>query len=355
MLPYFINIAIFLAYSPLFIYLNKKNKLFSELYYIIIIIQLIFLLSFRYVTVGNDTGAYVQAYLNQVPNDSLFGLLRRIVWILSGGNYSAFLFVLSFVTILCFVQALRVNSNELSKNFWGILTFLMFFYIECFNIERQMMATSIAFLAVSLWINRHDRILPILLFGIAFGIHNVTVCLLIAIVVWKLRNSKKIYLLLILLAIPFVMFSSVIFGFFAKFNGHYEMYANNIYGAYQNAGGVIIFGLFFFVISVLCILITDICQESKANFYLGLVFLGSIISIVGYSSYIVTRIGEMFICFIIFIISDILNKFSEKIRPYKISYVLAHILFFLIGILYLYMRLKKGYAGVVPYVFFWNA
>lgn len=354
MSPYFINIAVFLMYSPIFIYLNKKNKFFSKLYYFIVIIQLTFLLSVRYITVGNDTSSYVQAYLMQVPNSTLYGLLRHVIWILSDGNYHIFLFTLSFTTIFCFVLALKLNSDDLSKNFWALLTFLMFFYIDCFNIERQMMATAIAFLGISLLINQHKKLLPLFLFAIAFGIHNVTVCLFVGIIIWSLRNRKSLYWELILIAIPFVLFSSTLFGLFSKFNSHYEMYAISS-GGYQNSGGVIIFGLFFLILSLIGIICTDIRYEGKNNFYLALVFLGSIISTVGYNSYIVTRIGEMFICFIIFIIADVLGKISEQIRPYRLAYILVHVGFMLIGVLYLYVRLKKGYAGVVPYIFFWNA
>ncbi|WP_288290950.1 EpsG family protein [uncultured Lactobacillus sp.] len=207
---YFIQLFIFILYSLIFIGLdvqtagafsNINNKYFFEkLYCFISIIYLSLVMGLRSNTVGTDTPLYVYNYLinSQISEDTFsYNWLSKIVFNLTNGNYHDFLLAISFIIVASIVIGLwRIYSYfEIQYKtcylFFSLYIYITYYYyFEAFNIFRQSLAGSIAFLAVSFLFTR-NYFKWLFLFILAVGIHNTVIVLVVLLPIMLIKKIGK--------------------------------------------------------------------------------------------------------------------------------------------------------------------
>ncbi|MGO4499662.1 EpsG family protein [Paenibacillus sp. 2RAB27] len=146
---------------------NRTNSISIQIIWIcIIVIAPSLFIGFRAYDLNYDTQNYVVGFLNvqykssisesieDIVNGSpLFYILRYIIFNLSSGNPTAFLFFISFVSLFILVWGLDKWKDKLSLPM-ALFIYYAFFGMQLLNQSRQMLALSIFLLSIHFLLDR---------------------------------------------------------------------------------------------------------------------------------------------------------------------------------------------------------
>lgn len=360
---YFIQLFIFIFYSLVFIGLdvqttsNIRNKYFFEkLYCFILIIHLSLVMGLRSNTVGTDTSMYVNSYLmNSQMSENTFSYnwLSKIVFNLTNGNYHAFLLAISFIIVASIVIGLwRIYSYfEIQYKtcylFFSLYIYITYYYyFEAFNIFRQSLAGSIAFLAVSFLFTR-NYFKWLFLFILAVGIHNTVIVLVVLLPIMLIKKNRKRLLIWGGFAILIGWLAPRLIEYFAGFSDHYLMYNEQTLDNLSSVGGSAFIGIFILFFVYLAVINNDIYQNQSLMALIYIIFMAGVLYIVGMRSQMIIRIADYIGIFIVAALPLITNFRSKLKKNISLSYLFWLVIF--AGLVIMSYKLYKNMGGIIPY------
>lgn len=318
------------------------------------------LAGFRAYGVGTDTHSYIQnvfdicLHSNTITDAvSLVKQVSNIEVLYTTMNYiiSRFfdsvnvVYFISEVLILSFSYlACYKNKEYIGSYSFSYLIFLMLFFNKSLNMCRQSIAISIILYA-STFIFEKKCIKYFVFCLLASGFHFSAICMIMLYpLIYFVNNGsiskmKKIFVIILIICGLFFYENLIVLGVnYQLLDSHYLNYLNS-------GGGIIMIEYIFILIT--CFLIFALKVHQK-NFiisnYSYLLFMSSIIYLIGLKSDYAYRISYYLMYFIIFCIPAILLKFKSNNRIF--------IKMFCIVIIFIYTYVYYQVYGLdetVPY------
>lgn len=352
MIFYFFQLAIFFCYS-LFFYFVRPN--FLRTYYVFITIQLSLVMGLRDYWIGTDTRQYVGIFLSQDTSFNgngvaAYNFLSKTIWNLTNGNYHVFLLALSFLTVLFFILSLQKLKSDFFESFIAVFIYISFyFYFDSFNIQRQMLAVSIAMFATCFFIEK-KYLKALVFFLLAVGIHSTALIALLNFALIKIKKNKK-SLIISTIALS-VMLANVdkILQLFAEIFSHYNMYISTVEsGSLAAGGGALILGLFFILIAGTAFFMTDVFGSEIYSFTFFATVLGSLFYIIGMNSQMLIRIADYFLIFAPVFIPRAIKKVSNKFLQKNIVNCFCCAIVLIAGLTIMFYKLFNNFGDIIPY------
>lgn len=345
MVPYFIVLVL----SVLFMYGYQKNR--TTILLIMVAILMIGFVGFRSASVGTDTNAYCQTFLNMVDYalslDTLNEFstepgwnLLNLLLIRLGQHYYILLTAIGTICTICALYV--INKLSANKTLSLFIYISLAFYLFAFAASRQSVAIAIYMLSFpSLLSGNFKKYVIYVLF--AATIHQTALIALPLYFFFRIPYSKKT--LGLVLGVGFItgMLLPQIMAFAVTVEDRYAVYK-------EIEGGGEMFGVFYLLMSLFFILQRKrILQEYilRYDIMLNMLLFGSLIYMVIISSNLygeVTRFAAYFQISIMFLWAEIYAHSIKRINPiFMLTVILCHL-----GYFYLYLS-KIG--GIVPYLF----
>lgn len=285
-----------MVYSFLIIYILCCGVLYLYPRYkrtaiILIVIALTAVMGLRGRTVGVDTGSY-ETLFNEIAHISFSDIIQEGYykslepgWVVInkvineiGGDYFAFQLIVS--ALICGILG-YVFFKDSRNSYISIITSLPVVYLISFNIQRQMLACAVLFLAWHFLI-RKKYITAVILSLIAYSFHLTSVLFIFVFVLYLIRNKK--YFSVIAIASAVILLSSYLV-FVDRLSELFPKY-HNYYGnnkTIQTAGFAQVVWLIETILSIYILLryklfnATDKCVAAFSlicivSFYIGLSF-----------------------------------------------------------------------------------
>lgn len=352
MIFYFFQLAIFFCYS-LFFYFVRPN--FLRTYYVFITIQLSLVMGLRDYWIGTDTRQYVGIFLSQDTSFNgngvaAYNFLSKTIWNLTNGNYHVFLLALSFLTVLFFILSLQKLKSDFFESFIAVFIYISFyFYFESFNIQRQMLAVSIAMFATCFFIER-KYLKALTFFLLAVGIHSTALIALLNFALIKIKKDKK-SLVVSMIALSIMLANvNIILQLFAEIFSHYNMYISTVgSGSLAAGGGALILGLFFILIAGTAFFMTDAFSSKIYSFTFFATVLGSLFYIIGMNSQMLIRIAAYFLIFAPVFIPRAIKKISNRFLQKNIVNCFCCAIVLIAGLTIMTYKLLNNFGDIVPY------
>lgn len=350
---YFLQLLIFLIYSFAFYFVTAKKQI--RYYLIVVFLHLSLVMGLRSYLVGTDTIAYTSYYLNQNTSFNsngvvIYNLLSKFIYHTTNGDYKVFILVLSSLSILFFILSLSKLEHNFGSIFLSVYIFITYyFYFDSFNMQRQMLAVSLAMYSVCLFIEKKNWKSFIFLL-LAIGIHSTALLALINFLLVKIKKNGKSLLMMMGLSMVLLVYYDKIIQIFSRFFSHYDMYENSMNNeALSAGGGVFILGAFFILIALICFMLVKTNENNLFSFTLFSTVIGSLFYLVGSSSQLIIRIANYILIFTpVFIpvaIQKISNRFVEKLAV-KLFFIF---IVMVAGLVIMYYKLSNNFSGVIPY------
>ncbi|WP_412766381.1 EpsG family protein [Companilactobacillus farciminis] len=256
--------AIVIFFDVQFLFYFFRSKEIIKWYLFIAFMHLSLLMGLRSYLVGTDTQLYMNYFLNQNTSYNsngalIYNIFSKFIFQLANGNYTIFILLMSALSVFFFLASLIKLENDFISVFLSIYIYITYyFYFDSFNMQRQMLAVSIAMYSVCLFIEGKN-IKSVLLLLLAIGIHSTAFLALINFFLVRVKKNGK-YLTLLILFMTVILFSyNKILMIFSMFFSHYNMYVNSMNNSSLSAGGGVLFlGSFFILISLLSFFMIDI-------------------------------------------------------------------------------------------------
>lgn len=345
----------------------KTNKLHKILYLLTVFSVLIIFMGLRGRSVGVDT-AVSNDFYTRIAQENEFSVYMNIVN--AAPVYSFYNKILSFFSsnpvFLNLVNAVIINAcfayfiYKYSENtVFSVYCYItMYFYLFSFNGTRQSLAGSLCLLAFCLLKNKKP-VLSLLTFVAAFGMHMTCIVFFPMYILCSDRLKISTYQLILLsigvgciiLRFTYKPFLSMVF----RIMPAYQKYGNWLEdGRFQAQGRNILVTVFYTIFIILFIAMiwkqrnsTTAKQKQYWQLIIPAVF-GLMLGLVFYKNALISgRVILYFTCFMIVVLPNFIEQFARgKILPYT---VIGFCLMFL-----LYYQLRINYAGIMPYMFFWQ-
>lgn len=347
---YLIQLSLFIIYSLLFCLLSPK---FNRLYYVITGIHLIMIMGLRSFRVGTDTFDNIYSYnssgsLSIKTGVPVYSLLSKIIYKLSGGNYHAFLFIIAALTVSIVFYCIYEMHLSKFESFLAIYFYITFYYyFDSFNIQRQMLAVSIAML-VPLYLLKRKNVKAIIFLLLAIGVHNTAIIAAIDFLICKVKQNKLTLCITSILTIAFIYFSSYFFNVFASISDHYEMYVGA--SGYSSKGGSILIGLLILLFVFMSLKRNStMFSDKSATAVMYISCVAGLLYIIGGQSVLIIRMANYFGVFVPIFISMVPEIVSQQFGNSKLIRMGTTILILLVGIIVMYYKLSQNIDGIIPY------
>ncbi|OLQ30097.1 hypothetical protein ATW97_07285 [Oenococcus oeni] len=350
---YFLQIAIFVCYSFIFLFIQHKGS--RRLYLVITGVHLILLMGLRSYTVGTDTLSYESFVLGNGDAFNgngafLYNLISQEVVRTFNGSYAAFLVCVSFLTVsftLASVSMLIRNNVLLVESLFLYLTF--YYYFEAFNISRQMLALSMVAFAVTLLLH-NKKMFSILLMFAAIGIHTTAVLGLFFYLFYYMRLTLiRLILLITILAFSRIMLPTLV-GAFSSLFSHYEMYSLSTYQIEAGSGrSNVIMGIFLILIVLLTLSLTQAVFDPITNVLIVAMAVGGVWYIVGANSSLLVRMGDYYGFFSVIAIPLCLDKIASKFLHKRNASIVLTSFTMLFAVTVFYFKISQNFGGIIPY------
>lgn len=325
---------------------RSRVKINLSLATILLILPILFVATIRW-NVGTDYSNYLSyfkhmGYINLwselvLSREPLYLLLNYVTFkLFFGAEWSIFMIV-GLMTYYLIIKTL-VNFKNTSILFFGTFVFLMVFYIETYNLMRQMLALSIVFYSFIYLIDKKP-VKYFVLIILASAIHNSAIIALLFYLFNFLHNTKfikKIYVFLIILSPLFIDYILSFLKNIPLLSFYFEKFDLNFIG----------YG-FGFIIELFPIIYTIILFTffSKQKNYIPLVYI-ALLSIpfrfvAYYQIYAMRMLWYSLVVQLLLVplvIIDIKNKNLKIIV--SLSYILIYVIYFI----YMYVILNMGPA-----------
>lgn len=329
----YIYLYLFLIFCLLF----KKNIFLFLISYI----YLLFLGGFRSFETGTDVNNYYQIFKYIQDGGESFSFAAKIVepgwfiinWLcaVTFNDFRAVLFVSIFLSTLpIFIRA----WNYREKTFSIILYYvLLFFYLNSYNIMRQMIAVSFVFYSLLFLEQKKMKKFYILIMMASLFHYSALFCLIFPYYLRKIKLSLPLVLTFIVVTyIAGVYILPIIFSKL-PFIGKYSFYLMN-----DSASG----SLSRLLLNIFFIFIYATCHYAKKNIYLKLFFAGILIYNILAFSPAAARLALYFIVAQLSLFPFLDSKFYwNKIALKTLSFLYASI--------YYFTMLLANSGEIVPY------
>lgn len=341
----FISILLAIAADKL-----KSIKLLSNFFIGLNALILILFAGLRNVTVGTDTGGYVNSYLGDAPLFSRimegrssfevgYQFLELLASQFSNNYYALLITIIAFITIFQFKGIYKLSAIP-SISIFILISFG--FYTFAFNGARQAIALAIFIYAIQFVVNKNFKKYVMAIF-IGFLFHKTIIVMLPFYFFFRLKFSFKFFGLIVISTL-------VIIGFFDKIINIGLLISDkySIYKELEASGGqlltiaYLIFGVFFIIIRPF---MKKTCFK-EYDIYLNMYLIGlTIFIIVQFTgAYIeLTRLAIYFLASTIFIWPIIFKNLQKKLKP-------AIFLFFVFSNLIFYIIFINRIGNLVPYL-----
>lgn len=359
MLIYFF-ILFFIIISGIFMELffpERKNMTILYLFFCGIILTLFS--SFRY-AIGYDYFSYRTIFyemsalkftqiLQLHPTEFLFYSLNKIVFLL-GGNYTAFLFIISaFIhsIVLCFIQ-------KYSKIPWlSLFLYICFqFFAHNMNLLRQSIA-AVFFLCAFPYL-KEKKFLPyaaIIFIGALF--HNSLLIMLPLFFFLHLKLNRKMMAgLLFLFSGIYLWFDPILTLFAEFFSFPYMQYQNSIFWQANSFTYLIFPSAYFFFV---CFYAKDLLKREETNLlFISSAFYTFYINLFITKHFILERFSIYPFLLSMLVIPEIVSLSEANIKCVNIKSIFQKrnikiILVVSLGIAYFLFASTQKYHGVYPY------
>jgi hypothetical protein len=294
-------------------------------------------------------------FLNQNTSYNSNGALiyngfSKLTFQLTNGNYTIFILLMSSLSVFFFLASLIKLENDFINIFLSIYIYVTYyFYFDSFNMQRQMLAVSIAMYAVCLFIEGKN-IKSVLLLLLAIGIHSTAFLALVNFFLVKVKKKGKYLTFLIFFVSILLIYYDKILQIFSIFFSHYGMYINSMNNSSLSAGGGVLFlGLFFIILSILTYFTVDIEKNNIFAFTLFSTVIGSVFYIIGRNSQLIIRIANYLLIFVTVFMPVAIREISSNFLEKKMVRTLGIFIIMTVGIAIMYYKLSNNFAEVVPY------
>lgn len=344
MLIYFI--AAFLSFTFMLISRKSKNKILSYFLLIISLSTLWVVAAFRF-NVGSDFNSYYY-YLQKLKIGSIdfnfteYGLiiLAKIISVFTTeGQY--LIGVTSLIII--FLIFLTIKKYSRYPEISILLLCGLGFYFTSLNIVRQYIALAIVFYAVKFLLEKQNKKFVIyVIFASLFHITALNSLLFLLIYNLKKSNLKN----RLIISVSFITLL-IFYEFFLDLVliGSYSEYSST---RFITEGANLIFFIIYISIFLVLNLFKEELKASDANneFFLLMIFVGALISLLSTNSLILMRIAEYYTIFNIIVLAN----FIEIIRS-KYLRVIVYGAIVSVSFLGMWIFLSQNLGNVLPYTF----
>ena len=358
---YLILLGIIIALAILIGYSKNNQKLRKKIFLIIIFILLFTCMALRDRSVGVDTDLYCRIFTNfvsgNVSNENfnttkIYEYYNIFVGNIFGNNPRNIIIANSFVIVLLYcIFVKRASPNVYIST---ILYFLLYFYLQSFNIARQAMAMLLFAISITFLVKRKWKSY-IIINTIAIFIHNtVAIPFIIGGVLGLIKeyNIKKVVKLLGIIGICSLFINFFIRIFIMIFPKYISYFTTHDIFYETGEGRKILLILVYMAFLILGLYVfykkkKDILEEEyrKYMIYSTLIGIACIIGILGTTSILINRLGLYFEIFMIIYIPMIIENIGKN---KDLWYLLTTILLFIP----FYALLVGNNSGVVPYILY---
>lgn len=277
----------------------------------------------------------------------LYTYLNRICSFL--GGYRAVVILVSFLSLIGVIYFVKSNSLKPSISIWLYIT--MGFYTWTFTIYRQAIAISLVLCAYE-FARRKDLFKFILFILLATGFHTLSVLLIIMYPILNIKNIKKLWVPISVVAV-FLLF------FFQRYILNIIKFISGMFGARfayydlnqtQTEFGGETLAVFYLLVFGAVILLTVQAWKKKKRVNTDIIVYSSlsvICQMVAVSFPLANRMGLFFTIPTFLLLPNIIeNEFDYKSKK------LCYIFIIIISALYLVIILYQDYltgSHIVPY------
>lgn len=348
---------------------TKKRK---KLFLIIAFGLLTIIAMLRKYTIGIDLEIlYVPKFI-QISKCSFFELLNiklelgyvffcKLLSLITD-DYQILIVVSSIITIPIYAVFIYRNSKDVAMS-TTLYIFLNLFFMSM-NIVRQELAVAIILIAYE-YLMKDENIKFIVLVGIATFFHASAIICLSFILLKKIKFTKKVLLISIIVLLTLMMFYRPIITIFSNFSNMIGIDNNKDYSMYleNEKYGVGIINLNSISTSILStaiyllayyylIVLWDTKLDKKINFWMFATMIYCIITVLSLKMVIIGRLSYYFIPFILLIIPESIHKSKILFNKFLVSMLLYGTV--IVKYIYILIFLADVLYGVMPYEFFWN-
>lgn len=376
---------------------NKKIFLYSTGFI------LIFILTFRGITVGEDTGRYFEFY-EQTKNISLEHLLNtdyRIDdvgykiynWIFSQINtpFWIILFINASISIVPVLLYIYKNAKDIIYSTYLYLA--LYFYAMNFNGMRQFMALGLFLLGLELLKKRkwYATVSYILIILLASTIHKTALIFLVGVlfIIIKPHFKNMIWIasLITIISIILYIWPEIVYNLISSIApSYFERYAYNpAHAGIYPIGKSVLLQIFSVILYISAVFIVkqynhkvEYIYNNSANSVLSgkshkknnisfnendifTLFVSSIMVLIAVAIYFVSRkfipiwrFEGYFNTFLIILIPSIVHFFDDRLKLNDRARKIFVIALYAIPFLYFIYLLVIGRQGIIPYEFFWS-
>lgn len=184
------------------------------------LISLIFLIGFRQYDVGTDTENYYRDLWVGAPEVNFNGefLFNLIVWVMQyfDLSYSNFLLLIAILFYFFTYKSIKNYTDLYRSNlFITFFSFISFFFFlsMSINVIRQGVSLSILLFAYSLWVNKKNNSLVLLLIFLSFAFHLTSIIPVLIFIFSFFISKIKIFNILIFIYFLTIFISYLNYGF----------------------------------------------------------------------------------------------------------------------------------------------
>ncbi len=335
----------------------KSNKNIRKVLFIFLTFIMLFsVMGLRDRTVGVDTDLYCRIYTSFVHNtvnnnnfdsSKLYEFYNIFIGKIFGDNARNIIIANSLCIILLFYIFISKDSPNIY--FSVILYILLYFYLQGFNIARQMMAMFLSAISMRYVVNKNIK-KYLIINVIALFIHNTSIVIFLVgliLMVIKKINLKNFMTIMILGIISVFLLDRIVYIFvfiFPKYTS-YLLTSSYDYGSGRKILLVLVYGVFLIIgLYIINKRKNEISENEyrKYMIYSTLVGISCITGSLGSVSILVGRISLYFEIFMIIYIPMLINLIGKR---KELWYVMIIILLFIP----FYIQLSGNISGVVPY------
>lgn len=353
---YLILLVIVIILAILLGYSSSDKNIRKTLFIFLTFIMLFSIMGFRNRSVGVDTDLYCRIYTgfvhNTVNNDNfdtskIYEYYNILIGKLFGDNARNIIIFNSLFIILLFF--IFINKESPNIYFSVILYILLYFYLQGFNIARQMLAIFLSAISMRHVINK-DIKKYLLINIVAIFIHNTSIVIFLVgllLMFIKKMNLKKFVIIMIVGIVSVTLVDRLMYLFISIFPKYasYLSTSNYDFGSGRKILLVLVYGIFLIIgLYAISRKKNEMSENQyrKYMIYSTLVGVSCITGIFGSLSILVGRVSLYFEIFMIIYIPMIIELIGKR---KEIWYLLTTILLFIP----FYVQLLGNISGVVPY------
>lgn len=333
-LSFLIYVLTFLI-SCVCMYFSEKKRTFHTFFVFLALIVPSITAAFR--QSGVDYNTYRLVYLH-IRSGGFYNV--ELVWRylnLLAPSYEVLLFLSEFILMGVFYRAI---CQYIKKDRWlSWLIILIVAYTASFNLIRQMIAVSIAFLAFSFYINKKRvKFILCILAAALFHTSAIFMIFIFPLVSFFSRRVHLLELFIGLLSIFFVM-SIPLLSLILRYIGIYEGYL--VRNTFSTSLGFLLYSippLYFYYVKKKLML-----QDRRLRIYVGLYLMLIPFQFLGFRIAYSDRIAVYFQVFICVLVPTIIHRYDSKYPKNSLRslYVIWFIIHYIV--LYVILNSNRGY------------